>query len=93
MEDGLPRLVRALAEQYRELPRFVTREFESYPGCRDPTKGFAWLECPISPLRSRSCVGVLRQRSGMHIRLRHQVQVAHQGAGDALRHSGHVALD
>lgn len=43
--DGLPRLVRALAEQDRELPRFVTREFESYLGCRGPEKGFAWLEC------------------------------------------------
>ena len=43
--DGLPRLVRALGAQDRELPRFVTCEFESYLGCRGPEKGFAWLEC------------------------------------------------
>ena len=43
---GVPLLVRALAQEERELPRFVLREFDAYLGCRDPAKGVAWLGCP-----------------------------------------------
>lgn len=45
VREGVPLLVRALAREERELPRFVLREFDAYLGCRDPAKGFAWLEC------------------------------------------------
>ena len=45
VREGLPRLVRALAERDLALPSHVEREFAAYLGCGDPAEGFAWLEC------------------------------------------------
>ena len=54
LREGFPLLVKALALHDRTLPRFVTREFDAYLGCRDPKRGFAWLEC--KPCDVHRCV-------------------------------------
>ncbi len=43
--EGFPKLLLALSQHERTLPRHVEREFRSYLGCGDVAAGFTWLEC------------------------------------------------